>query len=187
MKNKFRSTLVFILGTMLLFSTGFAQKGQTSSAYGVKVRQNNLGASFGLWHGIAFSIYGERTFKELPEFNGIIGLGGEIGYASDSDEWKGYGYKYGWKYTYIPIFAFISFHYLLSDPKIDPYVRAGLGFVYVSSKAYGTFLYDWDETSSYVGIDGQVGIRYALSPNLWVRASAGVPWILSAGIDFRIE
>lgn len=187
MNKLFRMLLVLMACIAITFSNGFAQKkGTASSAIGVKVGQKNIGVSLGLWHGIGISINGEMILKDFQELNGVVGVGGEIGYASEKDEWSGFGYKYGWEYTYIPIFGFASFHYRLSDPKIDPYIRIGLGFVYISSNAYGTYSGVWGEANdSYIGIDGQVGVRYAVTPNLWARAAVGTPWILSLGIDFR--
>ncbi|MDZ7261803.1 MAG: hypothetical protein ONB05_06835 [candidate division KSB1 bacterium] len=186
MKQSVRIIGIWILCWTLFFSNGVAQTKATVSAIGVGIQQSYVGVAIGLWHGIGLSVNGERILKDLPEFNGLIGAGGEIGYAADKDEWKYWGEHYGWKYTYIPIFGFASFHYRLTNPKIDPYVRLGLGYVYVNSKAFGTYTGYWGEaSSSYVGINGQVGVRYFVSPNLCARAALGTPWLLSVGADFK--
>lgn len=187
MKQSVRILGICMLCWTFFFSNGVAQKKATAptSAMGVGINQTYVGGAIGLWHGIGLSVNGERILKDLPEFNGLVGAGGEIGYASDQDELWWWGEPYGWKYTYIPIFGFASFHYRLTDPKIDPYVRLGLGFVYVSSKKFGTYTGYWPKShSSYVGIDGQVGVRYFMGPNLCGRAALGTPWLLSVGIDF---
>lgn len=186
MKKLMVAVMVMALAFAVVYANGIAQQTETSSAMGVKVGQKNIGGSIGLWHGIGFSINGEMILKDFQELNGVVGVGGEIGYASNKAELSYFGFKYGWDYTYIPIFGFASFHYRFSDPKIDPYIRIGLGFVYVNSKEFGSAGTYGKPDDSYIGIDGQVGVRYALTPNLWARAAAGTPWILSVGVDFML-
>jgi hypothetical protein len=151
-------------------------------------KQSYVGASLGLWYGVGFSVNYERILQEMPELQGYIGVGGEIGYAVNKDEWN-YGYgAYGWKYTYVPFYVFASYHYKM-EGKLDPYVRFGLGYVYVNSSWYGGDYYgnNLSASSSYVGVSGQVGVRYAINPKMFVRAALGTPWIASVGLDFKLD
>ena len=145
------------------------------------IGQKNIGVSLGLWHGIGLSVSGEMILKEFPEIYGVIGVGGEIGYASYERKVLSVPI---WDETYIPIFGFASYHYKFSDPRIDPYIRIGLGFVYVSASNISGYAGSIESRSSYIDISGQIGARYALTPKLWARGALGTPWILSVGIDY---
>jgi hypothetical protein len=165
MKNRLVIVL-FACFFLLSVSSSFAQ---------VKQGDKFIGAAIGLWAGIAFSVNGEFILKDLPDL-GTIGAGVEIGYAGEDLGW--------YSYSYIPIFGFASFHYRLeSMPKLDPYARLGVGFVVVSSSYTGLPGYDFGANNSYISIDGQVGVRYAVTPNIWLRVGAGTPWILCLGVD----
>ena len=160
----------------------------TNSTFGqIAMGKTSVGGALGIWNGLAFSANFEHVFKEMDV--GFIGFGAEVGYASDKEEFPAYGGgTYGWNYTYIPILGFASFHYRLSNPKLDPYARLGLGYFIVSSSDFGTYTGLWGTaTASYLGFFGQVGIRYAVSPTMWARAALGTPWILSFGVDIVIN
>lgn len=163
MKNRLFVALLIIV---LLLSV--------SSSYGqVKVGDKHVGAALGLWAGIAFSVHGEFIFKELPDL-GTLGAGVELGYAGEDLGW--------YKYTYIPIFAYGSFHYALpSMPKLDLYARLGLGFVIVSSSYEGLPGWDLGANDSYVGFAGQVGAMYEVADGIWIRVGVGTPFLLSFG------
>ncbi len=174
MKNRL---FIAVLITVLLLSV--------SASFGqVEKGDKNVGATIGLWTSLGFSVHGEFIFHEIPNI-GLIGGGLEVGYAKDDFGW--------WSYTYIPIFGFVSLHYpIASMPKLVPYARLGFGFVVVSDDytpvgfpggmggaPLGTNLKD-----SYITIGGQLGARYAVTDNIWVRGSVGIPWIIGAGVDF---
>ncbi len=145
-----------------------------------------VGGSLGIWHGMGFSANFEKIFKEIEDL-GILGFGAEAGFASKKTSYNWGGGEYGWKYTYIPIFGFISFHYKVNNPKLDPYARAGLGYVIVSASDYGDYTGQWGSaTNSYVDFAGQAGIRYNVSPKIWLRAAVGTPWIASFGADMEL-
>jgi len=142
-----------------------------------------VGGSLGIWYGVGFSANFEKIFKEVEDL-GVLGFGAEAGFATKKSSYNWYGGEYGWKYTYIPIFGFISFHYKLDNPKLDPYARAGLGYVIVSASEYGDYTGNWaSATNSYFDFAGQAGIRYNVSPKIWLRAAVGTPWIASFGAD----
>lgn len=176
MKNR-SIYLAAILLMAMAVNSGFAQ---------IKPGDSYAGGSIGLWAGIGVSVNYEQILKDIENL-GVIGVGAEIGYATDKDEWSFLGDGYGWKYTYIPIFAFASFHYRLKNPKVDPFARLGLGYVYVNSKAFGeSGGSDFSAAGSYFGFAGQLGIRYAASPNVWLKAAVGTPWIASVGADVTL-
>jgi opacity protein-like surface antigen len=168
MKNRiFLAILIIVL--LLSVSSSFGQ---------VKVGDKYVGAALGLWNGIGFSVNGEFILKDLPNL-GTIGAGVELGYASDKIVY--------YSNTYIPLFAFGSFHYRLeSMPKLDLYARLGLGFVIVSSSYKGPVGFDFGGSSSYLGFAGQVGARYAVTEKIWVRAGGGIPYLLFFGVDLSL-
>jgi len=171
-------TLLALLFAVLLNSSAFSQN---------LVGKSFAGVAIGSWYGLGFSASYEKIFKDIQDL-GIVGGGVEVGYATRKYD---YGYwgggEYGWKYTYVPVFAFLSFHYKLNNPKLDPYARAGFGYVYVKASDYGTYSGTWGSASaSYVSFAGQAGIRYQVSPKMWVRAAAGTPWVASIGIDAEL-
>ena len=172
MKNRL---FIAVLITVLLLSV--------SASFGqVEKGDKYVGATIGLWTSLGFSVHGEFIFHEIPNI-GLIGAGLEVGYAKDDFVF--------WSYTYIPIFAFASFHYpIASMPKLVPYARLGFGYVVVSDDYTpigfpgGTGGGSSTIKGSYFGIAGQLGARYAVTDNIWVRGSVGTPWIIGAGVDF---
>ncbi len=166
--------LVFALSTV-----SFAQ---------VHKNQINIGMKVGYWVGLALSFGGEYLFYEIPKIGGVVGAGLEMAYSSETitiwGDWK-------WKYTYIPFMAFGSFHYPIpSIPKLVPYAKVGLGYVYTAAKETGTADPLWgayESKSSYVDFFTQLGIRYAVLPMLWVTASVGYPLYIGVGADFTIN
>lgn len=173
---------IYLIAAVLLIAVSVAQP-----AGSVAPKQSYAGAALGLWYGLGVSANYERILQELPELQGFLGVGGEIGFATQKDTWYG---DTGWRYTYIPVFVFASYHYKM-EGKLDPYVRFGLGYVYVNSSWYGEDL-GWyggrpSASSSYVGVNGQIGARYELSPKMYVRAALGTPWVLSLGLDFKLD
>ncbi|MBN2356146.1 outer membrane beta-barrel protein [candidate division KSB1 bacterium] len=185
MKKLFLALVVVTLMVAVMAAPSWAQKGKASA---VAVGNTYIGPAIGLWENIGFSANFEKIFKDMPDWNGLLGWGVEAGYSSDKKEWSGYGYKWGWKYTYIPIYAFVSYHYKMTDPKLDPYARLGLGYVIVSASEIGDYEgYGYDATDSYVDFSGQIGVRYKIGDTMWLRAALGTPWIVSAGIDFQLK
>jgi hypothetical protein len=143
-------------------------------------KQSYVGAALGLAWGFGISANYEYILQELPELQGYLGVGGEVGYAVDNNTF----WLSDYKITYVPFFVFASYHYKM-EGKLDPYVRLGLGYIYVNS----TWNNEWlgSEPLSYIGIASQVGARYAINPKMFVRAALGTPWILSLGIDFKLD
>ncbi len=187
MKRALAIVIGFLVIVTIFVHPALAQKGKPAAG-AVQVVSSYVGPAIGLWHEFGFSVNFEKTFKDIPDWNGMVGWGIEAGYASDKDEWRAYGIKWGWKYTYIPIFGFVSFHYKMSDSKLDPYARLGLGYVIVSASEIGHYEgLGYEATESYVDFSGQVGVRYKIGDKMWLRAALGTPWIVSAGVDFQLQ
>jgi len=171
---------IMVLVVIVLLAT-FASSAISQDIVG----KSYAGASLGIWYGVGFSANFEKVFKEIEDL-GVIGAGVEAGFATRKLGYTYGGGDYGWKYTYIPIFGFLSFHYKLHNPKLDPYARVGLGYVIVGSSSYGTHSAWGTASSSYVTFAGQAGIRYHISPKVWLRAAVGTPWIASFGADLEL-
>lgn len=144
------STFLFAFALCNLIALSSLSAGEKPESQ-VRIDQNYAGVSLGLWHGTGFSVNAEKMIKELSKYNGLLGVGAEIGYANDRNERLWAGGNYGWEHTYIPAFVFLSFNYKISVPKLEPFARAGLGFVKVSGKVFGDFSdSDWAASDSYV-------------------------------------
>ena len=161
---------IMVLVVVVLLSTFCASSVFSQDIMG----KTYAGASLGIWYGVGFSANFEKVFKEIEDL-GVIGGGVEVGYATRT-------YWSDWKWTYIPIYGFMSFHYKLNNPKLDPYARVGLGYTIISASdnTFGSV------GSSYVSFAGQAGIRYNISPKVWLRAAVGTPWVASFGADFEL-
>jgi len=134
-----------------------------------------VGASVGTgWGDLGFSANFEKIFKELEGF-GVVGVGAEVGYVSVSSVWSDH-------YTYVPILVFGSLHYKLENPKLDPYARLGIGYIYIDWPGPDYF----GLNESYVSIAGQVGMRYQMSPKVWLRGALGTPFAISIGADIEL-
>ena len=179
--KRFGKIALVLIALFVLAGNGFS-KGV------IAPQQNYLGVAVGQAWGLGISANFEHIAKKLTDLNGYIGVGAEIGYASHKDEFHLWGSNYGYKYTYIPIFGFASYHFGTKSA-LDPYIRLGLGYIIVSDSYFGESGYETSvsPTTSYLGLAGQVGLRYQVSPNLFVRAALGMPWIFSAGVDFRLK
>ena len=162
MKSKVAVLLVVIF-SILFVNSAFAQ---------VEKGDKYVGAALGIWWGIGFSGNFEYIFNEIQDV-GFLGFGVEAGFSSRGD--------LGFTWNYIPVFGWASFHYTLKNSKLDPYARAGLGYVFVGG---GDDVFGAHE--SYFAFAGQVGVRYAFSEKLLGRLALGTPWYVSFGVDLEL-
>lgn len=186
------ASVAFLLVAMSAAAPLAAKKAVKSTAPSAAVNIGDVyvGPSVGFWHKIGFSVGGEKIMLKVEDWSGIIGFGAEIGYSSFDENYGYYGYdNWYWSYTYVPVFLFASYHYQMKDKRFDPYARLGFGYVYVSWKWHGDE--DWGHgygpNDSYLTIAGQVGIRYALSDKMALRAALGTPWVGSIGLDYKLR
>ena len=112
-------------------------------------------------------------------YNKNIGIGALVDYWSYGD--------FGADVTYFSLAALGSYHFPLTDTKLDPFLGLGLGYYVVS----------WDDNGicDGAGIDcdanrlffaGQAGIRYFFKPTLAGVARVGTgAGYLSAGVEWK--
>lgn len=119
------------------------------------------GTGFGIGAGAAYEV----GVKELaPEWT--LGVGGFVGFTQ-----KSYTCGAACDYTFraIPIDAVGNVHYKMKDnPKLDLYGGLSIGFTnFSASSSVNGFDYGlYGNTNSGLGIGGQIGARYDLTPKL---------------------
>ena len=130
--------------------------------------------------------YGLMDKVVIGSFNGSIGIGADINYASKSIPF-GYG---EWSYSLLSVRLFAAYHF---SPKndFDPYVRLGFGYDNVSAKVtYNDgWLSGYNSSAGYgsgVGFSGDVGFNYHFSNSMSARLCVGWPFLLTAGLDFTL-
>jgi hypothetical protein len=129
--------------------------------------------------GVALGGRFEFGFKELGEDMGNGTLGIQIGATYYS--WNAAFFDY----TYIPIGATVNFHFPIeSNPKIDPFLGAGLGYQYISCDYSGIGGINVCSSSAIYFI-GRAGVRYSLSEALALYGDVGAGGAaLNVGVMF---
>jgi hypothetical protein len=102
--------------------------------------------------------------------NGRIGVSGSIDMFSYSDAY----FATRWSYRVIPIAGFVNYHVTLKNPKIDPFIGAGLGYYIVSASYDGPGNPGYTARSSAMDFGVQLGGRYFFKPNMAVQAQTGL-------------
>jgi hypothetical protein len=127
----------------------------------------------------------EHGFKNLPDLgNGTLGIQAAFDYYSWSSNFANYGFSY----KYIPIGVTVNYHFKLDEPKIDPFIGAGLGYNIVSCDGTGAFSNFSCGYSSGIYFIGRVGARYFFAPKMAVYADAGAGGAaLNLGLMFKIQ
>lgn len=120
--------------------------------------------------------------------NGSIGLGAEMGFYSHGIHKHGWGARVGVRNVVIG--ARSSFHYQFI-PKLDTYAGLFLGVrmrrMYGRSYDDDDYYYDYGTyTSSELGWNAHLGIRYYLSPSFALNLELGYGYsVLDFGVTFR--
>jgi len=155
------------------FSTGYTDIGPTVGLGGLNGASASFGGRF------------EHAIKPLPDLgNGMLGIQVAAEYYSWSANYVGYG----WSYKYIPIGVTANYHFKLDEPKIDPFVGAGLGYNVVSCDGTGAFGSVSCGYSSGIYFIGRAGARYFFSPNMSLYGDVGAGGAtLNVGIMFKIH
>ena len=146
--------------------------------------------------GIDYDYYGDAV--SLPAYAitydrgvwdhvgpGTIGIGGIIGWKSAYYDYDN-GYRATWN-NYI-VGARVSYHFVLSNPRLDPYVGLMLGVRFVAYEDnYYSGIANPYAYSSYYDVAGPfAGIRYNLGRHFNVYAELGYDiTIFRAGIGFN--
>jgi hypothetical protein len=123
----------------------------------------------------------EHAIKALPDMgNGMLGVEAGFDYYSWSNSF--YSYKY------IPIGVTANYHFKLDEPKIDPFIGAGLGYNIVSCSGTGAFGSVSCGYSSGIYFIGRVGARYFFAPKMSIYADAGAGGAaLNVGLMFKVQ
>lgn len=134
----------------------------------------------------AHAEYGLMDKVVIGSFDGSIGLGADINYASKSIPF-GWG---EWSYSLLSIRVLGAYHFTPKNA-FDPYLRLGLGYDAVSAKVtYNTgYDYGYNYSAGYgsgIGFSGDAGFNYHFSNSMSVRLCVGWPFLLSAGLDFNL-
>ena len=125
---------------------------------------------------------------------GHISAGGYFGISGSKYEYSGWGYTYGYKYTYIT-FALrglyhFDFYELTNNDifnKFDIYAGITSGLRFTSSKEYGNNLYNVSPDNDVSLVYGVfVGARYYFSPVFGVYTELGYSTsILNFGLCYK--
>jgi outer membrane protein W len=139
-----------------------------------------LGPTVGLaWSGLGLGVNGEYAIDKN------WGIGGEVSYTSFGNN---YGHSYKDTWTFIGVLAAGSYHFTLKNSKLDPYLKAGLGYFHWGVSHPTGYEGSWGGLgyNSGIGFEGAAGVRYFFSPSMAGRAQVGFPFYLSVGIDFAL-
>ena len=155
------------------FSTGYTDVGPVIGIGGINGASASFGGRF------------EHAIKPLPDLgNGTLGIQAAFDYYSWSANFTGYG----WSYKYIPIGVTANYHFKLDEPKIDPFIGAGLGYNIVSCSGTGSFGTVSCGYSSGLYFIGRVGARYFFAPKMALYADAGAGGAaLNFGLMFKVQ
>lgn len=121
----------------------------------------------------------EHAIKTLPSMNnGVLGIEAGFDYYSWSTPF------YSWKY--IPIGVTANYHFKLDNPKIDPFLGAGLGYQLITCDFKGSGFDTCSNSALY--FIGRAGGRYFLNPGMSVYADVGAgAAAFNVGMMFKVH
>lgn len=124
-------------------------------------------------------------------FQENITIGGYIGYSTAEFVQSSVFLNYSIDYSYVLIGARGTYHFEISNEKIDPYIGLHLGYNVVSTSINGCddpiFCDALDVSASSIGYAGLLGAKYQMSENLKLFGEVGYGVsILSFGITLDI-
>ena len=180
------ATIVTAIAAMAVTAqSATAQAKASGGAFGVGY--TDIGVVVGLGGvGSASASFGgrfEHGFKTLPDLgNGILGF--QV--AADYYSWSGGAGLGSYSWKYIPIGATVNYHFKLDEPKIDPFVGAGLGYQIITCDAPG--LPGNYCSNSAIYFIGRAGARYFFNPNMSLYGDVGAGGAtLNLGVMFKIH
>jgi hypothetical protein len=131
---------------------------------------------------LAFGGRFEHALKPLPDLSdGVLGF--EV-----SIDWYRYSERFffdgedlgGFDFTAIPIGATANYHFSVTNPKIDPFLGLGLGYLSISTDFAGNH-------GSGLYFIGRAGMRYFYSPRMAFYGDLGAgAALLNVGVTFKI-
>lgn len=164
-------------------TTAHAQAKPAMTGGGFGLGYTDIGPALGLGGlGGASASFGgrlEHAIKTLPDLgNGTLGIEASFDYYSWSAP------SYSWKY--IPIGVTANYHFKLDDPKIDPFVGAGLGYQVITCDYAGVGSNLCSNSAVY--FIGRLGARYFFAPKMAAYADVGAgAATLNVGLMFRLH
>jgi len=164
-----------------------AQAQPASTGFGLGY--TDIGPALGLGGiGSASASFGgrfEHAIKALPDMgNGMLGIEAGFDYYSWGSNFVGYS----WSYRYIPIGVTANYHFKVSEPKIDPFIGAGLGYNLVSCSFSGSGTQTDCGYSSGIYAIARLGGRYFFSPKMAAYADVGAgAATLNLGLMFKLN
>jgi hypothetical protein len=185
MNRSFRSAVVRAAASLAFVTVaGHAAGAQAKGAAGAfSVGYTDIGPTLGLGgiNGASASFGGrfEHGFKALPNFaNGTLGIGVSADYYSFSNS--------VFSYKYIPVGVTANYHFKLDDPKIDPFIGAGLGYQIITCDVSGVSNIGCSNSAIY--FIGHLGARYFIAPSMAAYADVGAgAATLNIGLMFKLH
>ncbi len=161
--------------TAVMFATLFSSAGVSAQwEQGKRFAGPHIGLS-GVGSSISFgAAYEQQAFRP------------NVGISAMVDYWS-FGEGNNFNYKYIAIAALGSYHFILTDTKLDPFLGLGLGYYIVSLDDNGFCdSVGADCSASRIFLAGQAGIRYFFKPSMAGVARAGTgAGLLSVGVEFK--
>lgn len=177
------SPSLFALAAAAMLAIPSMASAQATGPFEVGSKVGSIGfMAGGDYEGAGLGVQGEFGFKKLG--NTVLGLGGFVGVQRDSE--TAFGTKF--TSTVIPIMAIGNVHFpIASQPKLDLFAGASLGFISVNVEVDGPGLGNVDAGDSDIGFGIQGGARYNLSNKLSLMGQVGVGDIplIFAGVSIK--
>jgi Outer membrane protein beta-barrel domain len=182
MKNRL---LLLTAATLLGFAVLIPSRANAQFVNGSDYIGPEIGLATGYGSGFMFGGMFEAPITHPGSVGpGLLGISVRVDY---------FGWSYpDWTISFIPIGVICDYHFgpMLSDPRWDPFVGLGLGFVIANASYSGPPIDGFNPSASYgstVFFTGQFGARYFFSPSMAIRAEYGFSYTgLSVGLDFRL-
>lgn len=163
---------IVILAGMLMLVAGSAFAAVGDTWFGVTAgaamptgdASDVVSTGFG---GSVFGSYGVATNCAIGVEGGFYSLSGK-----DLDDLT---------WTIMPVTAFTTYTFPMSDPKQMPYIKAGLGLYNVKAKLDIPGLGSYDESESKFGFNFGAGYDFEMSPKFTLGAVAAYHMIQTEG------
>ena len=157
-----------------MFTTGYTDIGPTVGIGGLNGASASFGGRF------------EHAIKPLPDLaNGMLG----IQVAAEYYSWSYAAGPYSWSVKDIPIGVTANYHFKLDEPKLDPFIGAGLGYNLYSCSYGGPSVGSLNcNYSSGIYFIGRAGARWFFSPTMAAYGDVGAGGAaLNLGLMFKLH
>jgi hypothetical protein len=151
-----------------------------------------VGGTFGAYKTTsqtpALSIAYERGMWELGE--GVLGLGGYIGYKAYTNRFTDFSVTYEQKWSYTIIGASLAYHHdIFNNAKIDPYagLLLAMRFLKYTDNYHHLTGVKPKYNNSDLTFSVYLGLRYYVSPNIGIfgQLGYGISYF-TLGVNFRL-